>query len=239
MFDRRKRTNRVSELYAMRSDFCRIFETDMNRLYLLSFLLTGDRSTAEKCFVGGLHIAQEGNQVFKEWAESWARRAIIQNAIQMISPRKAADGTYSTLVASTSNAPTQHAEIAGIVDLPAFERFAFVMSVLERYSDQECSLLLGCAPGEAAAARTRALERLGTFADRQRKPLSIGSNQDARRDNSESAPQLTAAPSNPISKQDYTKKNTVDVDEAQVEVDMCIALKARVRRRTHVQNCRF
>ena len=105
MFDRRKRTNRVSELYAMRSDFCRIFETDMNRLYLLSFLLTGDRSTAEQCFVGGLHIAQEGNQVFKEWAESWARRAIIQNAIQMISPRKAADGTHSTLVASTSNAP--------------------------------------------------------------------------------------------------------------------------------------
>jgi len=239
MFDRRKRTNRVSALYAMRSDFCRIFEKDMNRLYLLSFLLTGDRSTAEQCFVGGLHIAQEGNQVFKEWAESWARRAIIQNAIQMIGPRKAADGTHSTLVARTSNAPTQRAEIAGIVDLPAFERFAFVMSVLERYSDQECALLLGCAPGDAAAARTRALERLGTFADRQGKPLSIGSNEDARRDNSESAPQLNAAPDNPISKQDYTKKNTVDVDEAQVEVDMCIALTARVRRRMHVQNCRF
>ncbi len=239
MFDRRKRTNRVSALYAMRSDFCRIFEKDMNRLYLLSFLLTGDRSTAEQCFVGGLHIAQEGNQVFKEWAESWARRAIIQNAIQMIGPRKAADGTHSTLVARTSNAPTQRAEIAGIVDLPVFERFAFVMSVLERYSDQECALLLGCAPGDAAAARTRALERLGTFADRQGKPLSTGSNEDARRDNSESAPQLNAAPDNPISKQDYTKKNTVDVDEAQVEVDMCIALTARVRRRTHVQNCRF
>ena len=239
MFDRRKRTNRVSALYAMRSDFCRIFEKDMNRLYLLSFLLTGDRSTAEQCFVGGLHIAQEGNQVFKEWAESWARRAIIQNAIQMIGPRKAADGTHSMLVARTSNAPTQRAEIAGIVDLPAFERFAFVMSVLERYSDQECALLLGCAPGDAAAARTRALERLGTFADRQGKPLSTGSNEDARRDNSESAPQSNAAPDNPISKQDYTKKNTVDVDEAQVEVDMCIALTARVRRRTHVQNCRF
>jgi len=60
MFDRRKRTNRVPEPYAMKSDFCRIFEKDMNRLYLLSFLLTGDRSTAEKCFVGGLHIAQGG-----------------------------------------------------------------------------------------------------------------------------------------------------------------------------------
>jgi DNA-directed RNA polymerase specialized sigma24 family protein len=239
MFDRRKRTNRVPEPYAMGSDFCRIFEKDMNRLYLLSFMLTGDRSTAEQCFVGGLHIAQEGNQVFKEWAESWARRTIIQNAIQMINPWKAADGTDSTLVARTGNAPTQRAEIAGIVDLPAFERFAFVMSVLERYSDQECSLLLGCAPADTAAARTRALERLGTFADRQGKPLSIVSNDDARRDNSVSAPQLTAAPSNPISKQDYTKKNSVDVGETQVEVDMCIALTARVRRRTHVKNCRF
>jgi len=156
----------------------------------------------------------------------------------MISPRKVADDAHSTLVPGTSNAQAERAEIAGIVDLPAFERFAVVMSVLERYSDQECSLLLGCTPGDAAAARTRALERLGTFADRHRKPLSIGSNQNARRDNSESAPQLTTAPSNPISKQDYTKKNTADVDEAQV-VDMCIALTARVRRRTHVKNCRF
>jgi DNA-directed RNA polymerase specialized sigma24 family protein len=238
MFGRRKRTNRVSALYATGSDFCRIFEEDINRLYLLSFLLTGDRSIAEQCFVGGLHIAQEGNQVFKEWAESWARRAIIQNAIQMIGPWKAADDTHSTLVPATSDAPAQPAEIALIVSLPAFERFAFVMSVLERYSDQECSLLLGCAPPDAAAARTRALERLGRFAGRQGKLGSIGSNQNARRDNSESGPQLTAAPSNPISKQDYTKKVTVDVDEAQV-VDMCIARTARVRRRTHVQNCRF
>src|SRR5580658_3587561 len=142
MFGRRKRTNRVSALYATGSDFCRIFEKDINRLYLLSFLLTGDRSTAEQCFVGGLHIAQEGNQVFKEWAESWARRAIIQNAIRMIRPRKADDSTNSTSVPSTSTTPTQHTEVAGIIDLPVFERFAFVMSVLERYSDQECSLLL-------------------------------------------------------------------------------------------------
>src|SRR5580658_960233 len=238
MFGRKKVMNRQPSPYAMRSDFCRIFEKDMNRLYLLSLLLTGDRTTAEQCFVGGLHIAQEGNQVFKEWAESWARRAIIQNAIRMIRPRKADDGTRSTSVPSTSTTPTQHTEVAGIIDLPAFERFAFVMSVLERYSDQECSLLLGCAPADAAAARTRALERLGTFEGRHRKPVSIGSNEDAQRDNSVSAPQLAAAPSNPISKRDYTKKVTVDVDEAQV-VDMCIARTARVRRRTHVKNCRF
>ncbi len=195
MFGKRKIRNQEPSPYATRSDFCRLFEKDMNRLYLLSFLLTGDRTIAEQCFVGGLHIAQEGNQVFKEWAESWARRAIIQNAIRMIRPRKTADATHSTAVPSTGYALTQHAEIVGIVDLPAFERFAFVMSVLERYSDQECSLLVGCTRGDVTAARTRALERLGKSADLHRKLVSIGSNQKARRDNSESAPQLTAAPS--------------------------------------------
>jgi DNA-directed RNA polymerase specialized sigma24 family protein len=192
MFGRRKVTNPQPSPYAMRSDFCQIFEKDMSRLYLLSFLLTGDRHMAEQCFVGGLHIAQEGNLVFKEWADSWARRAIIQNAIRMIRPRKLADDTNSTTV---SNALTPHAEIAGIVDLPAFERFVFVMSVLESYSDQECSLLLGCTRGDVAAARTRALERLGKSADVHRKLVSIGSNPKARQHNSESGPQLTAAPS--------------------------------------------
>jgi hypothetical protein len=53
------------------------------------------------------------------------------------------------------------AEIAAIEEVPAFERFAFVMSVLEHYSDRECSLLLNCTRGEVTAARSRALERLG------------------------------------------------------------------------------
>ena len=49
----------------------------MNRLYLLAFLLTADHTTAEKCFVWGLEDSKKGNLVFKEWAQSWARRTII------------------------------------------------------------------------------------------------------------------------------------------------------------------
>lgn len=195
MFGRRRARNQEPSPYAMRSDFGRIFETNMNSLYLLSFLLTGDRAIAEQCFVGGLHIAQEGNHIFKEWAESWARRAVIQNAIRMIRPRKAADGTQSEPDHNTGERPTENSEITEIVGLPAFERFAFVMSVLERYSDQECSLLLGCTRGDVAAARTRALEQLGKSADHHHKLVSIDSNQKTRRDNPASALQLTAAPS--------------------------------------------
>src|SRR5258708_762714 len=73
--------------YASRADFCRIFEEDMSGLYLLSFLLTADRKKAEQCFVSGLEDAADGNLVFKEWARSWARRAILQNAVRVVNPR--------------------------------------------------------------------------------------------------------------------------------------------------------
>lgn len=56
---------------------------------------------------------------------------------------------------------TDRIEIAEIVKLPVFERFAFVMSVLEDYSDHECSLHLGCMRAAVAEARVRALERIG------------------------------------------------------------------------------
>jgi len=195
MFGRRKIRNSEPSPYATRSDFCRVFENDMDGLFLLSFLLSGDRTIAEQCFVGGLRIAQEGNYVFKEWAESWARRAIIQNAIRMIRPLKAVERCYSTAHQSTGDELLERAEIAAVVELPAFERFVFVMSVLESFSDQECSLFLGCTRGDVPAARTRALERLGKVADVQRKLLNIASNRKPQRDNPVSAQQLTAAPS--------------------------------------------
>jgi DNA-directed RNA polymerase specialized sigma24 family protein len=185
MFGATKIRNQQSSPYATRADFCRIFQTDMNRLYLLSFLLTGDATMAEQCFVGGLHISQEGNQVFKEWAESWARRAIILNAIRMIRPRlarpelirprPASDNAGATGVHNVGQTAPVPAELAGIVDLPALERFVFVMSVLEHYSDQECSLLLGCTRRDVTSARSRALYQMGRAADLQGNVVSIGS----------------------------------------------------------------
>ena len=46
--------------YASSDDFRRVFDEDMNSLYLLSFLLTADREKAEQCFVSGLEDAVEG-----------------------------------------------------------------------------------------------------------------------------------------------------------------------------------
>src|SRR6267378_2461648 len=75
--------------YATSEDFRKLFTEDMTGLYLLSLLLTANHEKAEQCFVAGVEDSVEGNPVFKEWARSWAKRAIIQNAVRVINPRPA------------------------------------------------------------------------------------------------------------------------------------------------------
>ncbi|HET7442202.1 MAG TPA: hypothetical protein VFJ47_12940 [Terriglobales bacterium] len=145
----------------------------MNRLYLLSFLLTGDQSMAEKCFVHGLEDAGKGNPVFREWARSWARRTVIQKAIEMIEPRPTNGSTAVTR--ESGRAGAEQPEIEAIVGLPVFDRFAFVMSVLEQISDQECALLLDCSRNQVNAARIAALQRLGRSAELRGEGATTGS----------------------------------------------------------------
>jgi len=166
--------------YASKADFGQIFHEDMNELYLLSFLLTADREKAEQCFVSGLEDAVEGSPVFKEWARSWARRAIIQNAVRVINPWPVEDNVRSRSASINSasingNGKTPPselpAELAGVLRLEPFDRFVYVMTVLERYSDQECSVLLGCARRDVLAARTRALQQPGSAMEMHHKQL--------------------------------------------------------------------
>jgi len=154
-----------SSQYATGDDFRQIFNQDMSGLYLLSLLLTADREKAEQCFVSGLEDAVEGNPVFKEWARSWARRQIIQNAVRVINPRPARTGSdrSSALVGSAITPPDEQPfEIEAVLRLEPFDRFAYVMTVLERYSDQDSSVLLACTRREVLTARIRALQQIGT-----------------------------------------------------------------------------
>ncbi len=151
--------------YASSDDFRRVFDQDMNSLFLLSFLLTADHEKAEQCFVSGLEDAVEGNPVFKEWARSWARRVIIVNAVRAINPRPMEENGRSSSAPVSSNGKTPQVaqvEITAVLALEPFERFVYVMTVLERYSDQDCSLLLGCARRDVVAGRNRAFERIGS-----------------------------------------------------------------------------
>jgi DNA-directed RNA polymerase specialized sigma24 family protein len=183
MLSARKIANQKPTPYATEADFCRIFRSDMNRLYLLSLLLTGNQVTAEKCFVRGLEDSAKGNAVFKEWAESWARRTIIRNAIQVIRPRPMDRQTSGCVSGGGEGHDAREPErIGAVMELPAFDRFVFVMSVLESYSDQDCSLLLDSTRDEVAAARTRALQQVGRSAQIVPKRVGIGSNEPLVRD---------------------------------------------------------
>lgn len=97
-------------LYTSSSDFCQVFQEDMNGLYLLSFLLTADREKAEQCFVSGLEDSVEGSPVFKEWARSWARRAIVQSAVRVINPRpkRTDDPEPASVIRSGKDLPAAH-----------------------------------------------------------------------------------------------------------------------------------
>src|SRR6204780_1241722 len=153
-----------STMYASSGDFRRIFHEETDSLYRLSFLLTADREKAEQCFVSGFQESVNGSPVFKEWAHSWARRSIIQNAVRLINPRPMEEHTPSSFNSGGKTMTAEQAEIAAVLeavlDLGPFERFVYVMSVLERYSDQDCSVLLGCAQRDVLVARIRALQQI-------------------------------------------------------------------------------
>ena len=149
--------------YATRSDFQKIFTEDMSALHLLALLLTADAAKAEQCFVAGLEESIHGNPVFKEWARSWSKRVIIRKAIKLLAP---VPGQAEAPVAgecaggSTAALEKQDAWTRSIMRLPAFERFVFVILVLEGHSESDCAGLLGCGMQEMIRARSRALAQV-------------------------------------------------------------------------------
>jgi hypothetical protein len=75
--------------YAKHSDFCDVFKNDTKPLYLLAFVLTANYKQSEQCFVSTVEEAFKEQGVFKEWARSWVRRRLIENAIEIVSPASA------------------------------------------------------------------------------------------------------------------------------------------------------
>jgi hypothetical protein len=166
-------TKHVTSLmpFASSGDSHRIFEEENDSLHRLSFLLTADREKAKQCFVSGFPESGNGSPVFKEWARSWARRTIIQNAVRVINPRPVEEHPPSSFDSGGLTLAAEQVETAAVLQLEPFERFVFVISVLERYSDLDCSVLLGCARRDVIAARIRAFEQIemqSTFASRAR-----------------------------------------------------------------------
>jgi hypothetical protein len=149
--------------YAKHADFCDVIQSDTKSLYLLAFLLTANHKESEQCFVLTVEEALKEETVFKQWARSWVRRRMIENAIGIVSPASGRNGQERDLW-SAGHAKQGECEIDTVTELDPFERFVFVMSILERHSNWDCSLLLGCNMTKIAQARMKALRRLPDLA---------------------------------------------------------------------------
>jgi len=157
-----KYKNTRSNAYATRGDFCHIYVEQMNGLFLLSLLLTADPQKAERCFLAGFEDSVRNNYVFKESAPLWARRSITLRAIRLLCPRpgEETESNGARISPLIGNVPAEvHAcpNFTRIVALNSFERFVFIMSILEKHSVHECSLLLGSSRRDVINARSTAI----------------------------------------------------------------------------------
>jgi hypothetical protein len=151
--------------YATREDFRTILDEDLNYLYQLSFLLTADHQKAERCFRASIEDCANENRVFRQWARAWTRRVIVENAIRELKPRPIRSNSCSlpSHRNQPSSGPTGHFTARALLGLADFERFVFVMCVLERYRENDCTLLLGCSASQAREAWVRAVETLASI----------------------------------------------------------------------------
>lgn len=125
--------------YAAGTDFWNILTDEMHSLYLLSFLLTADLDKAGQCFASGMGECEEEIGVFMAWAQARARRTILNHAIWMIRPAPERAEDFSSALRKGSATYERIKLFDAILGLNAFERFVYVMSVLEKQSDDDCS----------------------------------------------------------------------------------------------------
>jgi DNA-directed RNA polymerase specialized sigma24 family protein len=165
-FMRKQVANSETNKYAGAEDFRQVFSDDRDVLHRLALLLTGDQEKAEQCYVAGLEDSVNTNRVFREWARTWAKRTILRTAIEALNPRPR-QSALSTLHEHSAefgvpSIPDGDPAISSVLALEDFERFVFVITVLEGRSEHECALLLNSSLREVRNARIRATKHIAT-----------------------------------------------------------------------------
>ena len=148
--------NRAND-YATASEFCQIFSKNMEALYTLALALTADKATAEQCLFLALEECKKTATVFRQWANSWSRLAVIESAIRLVRP-SANDVAGEAPVVSDEVIEKGGPAAAQVSKMRTFDRFTFVLTVLDLYSVRDCAILLKCRPQEIKRARQRAME---------------------------------------------------------------------------------
>jgi len=164
MFAKKRKLPDFRDDYANWSDFCQVFECNEKEFYLLAFLLTADHQTAEACVLAAMEGSCKEGNVFRGWEKVWSKRCIIIKAISAIASRplsrdrRLEDGDPRLRELELGNL------LGAVVRLEPAERGVFVVTVLERYSVQECSLLLGRSPESVKYLKLQAIGHVSEFA---------------------------------------------------------------------------
>jgi hypothetical protein len=155
--------------YATSDDFQRLFAREMTDFFRLSLQLTADGDNAESCLSFAMKDCFANNSVAKRWAPIWARRMVICNAISLVFGTENAipDNSSSETSSEIHLFPSVYRfeplrESLAILELPDLERLVFVICILERYSIQDCALLLRRSPKDVNEARARAIIQIAS-----------------------------------------------------------------------------
>ena len=153
-----------SSSYATQDDFQQLFATGATDLFRLSLQLTADTEKAERCLILAMKYCFGTSTIFKDFAHVWARRMVIRSAIQLafdVDHDSANDA--ETAIHPHSNGLHNDHQLASMValQLPRFDRLAFVICVFERLSISDCALLLRKSPKDVNEAIARAATRSG------------------------------------------------------------------------------
>jgi DNA-directed RNA polymerase specialized sigma24 family protein len=164
------------DTFATTDDFQRLFAKEMTDLFRLSLLLTADAEKAECCLILAMRECMAISTVSKKWALNWARRMVVRNAIRLVAGKKSAmpNDTYSEAGPDFHLQPSEYRieaiqDAHAILTLPDFDRLAFVICVLERYSILDCALLLRRSPKDVNDARVRAINQIVSAEVRNRR----------------------------------------------------------------------
>ena len=140
--------------------FSTTLNEEMHRLYRLSLLLTADSEIAEQCFIAAMDEYLEKDGAFIEWAHLEARRGICRHAIRMLAPIPELNDRWECERLTATSGASDRSPFSGVLALRQFERFVFVMSVLEGQSDGDCAALLHCTQRDILMARLVAVTSL-------------------------------------------------------------------------------
>ena len=144
--------------YATCADFCKVFNERVDRLYMLALLLTADRDAAERCFLSTFEHCTRSTTVFREWAESWAKRTTVMTAICIVFASQPPANSQVRAESNKGALPRMEPMFTRVLNLAPFDRFVYVLSVLERMPDRECALVLDCSVRDVIDAKARALQ---------------------------------------------------------------------------------